>query len=132
MGCGGGGVSRMERQRGLPRLYAPCESRSTVFLGDDTLVGIVGRAIGSHVHVADMRICKIKELIICLPAGRVESVTMSLRDAVSMSNGAARSSPVSKAYRQEAKMIHAKEQLHLSVSTNGSIQGLSNVCTWRI
>ena len=87
----------MKRERGLPRLYAPCKSSTIVFLGDDTLVGTVGRAIRSHVHVADMRICMIKELIDCLPAGRVESVTMSLCDAVSMSNGAARSSPVSKA-----------------------------------
>ena len=72
----GGRFSRMERERGLPRLYAPCENSTIVFLGDDTLVG------KSHVHVADMRICMIKDLIICPPAGRVESVMMSLGDAV--------------------------------------------------
>ena len=107
----------MERERGLPRLYAPCESSTIVFLGDDTLVGTVGRAITSHEHVADMRICMIKELIICLPASRIESVMMSLRDAFSVSNGAARSSPVSKVFLQEAEMMYAKEHLHLSVST---------------
>ena len=86
-------------------------------------------------HVADMNIFMVMELVICLPASRVEAVMMSLRDAVSMSNGAARSSPVSKACRQEAKMMYA----HLSISTprstttspdlsqNGSIQGVSNV-----
>ena len=72
----------MERERGLPRLHAPCESSTIVFLGDDTLVGTVGRVIRSDMHVADMRICMIKELITCLPASRVESVMMSLCDAI--------------------------------------------------
>lgn len=85
-------------ERDCPVYRSHARNSTIVFLGDDTLVGTVGRAIRSHVHVADMRICMIKELIICLPAGRIESVMMSLRDAVSMSNGAARSSPVSKAY----------------------------------
>ena len=76
--------------------------------------------IRSLVHAAGMRICNIKELITCLPAGRVESVMIFLRDAVSMSGGAARSSLVSEARRQEAKMIDAKERLHF-VHLNASI-----------
>ena len=69
MFCVGGWFSRMKRERGLPRLYAQCESRTIVFLGDDTLVGTVGRAIESHVHVADMRIVRSRSsLSVCLLA----------------------------------------------------------------